>query len=340
MKNLTFVIVYNGTDKNIIYNGTDKCDLYITDYNQNDSQLLFSIMKESVDSVIKNNTLSATDYCRKILKKTPYNFAKTFTDLPVNLSAEPFVDGANLTSVYLCDFTVDVQNKRYPALYRAFDKSGIQCKALISDIIYDLRNNPTGANGRKTDKLQNVKIYSISNESKELRKPAIGSLEYFRKAAECISLDSRDNVYVYEHVGDRKEIVYIAKYISNNKLQSITLPTNIDYNVWRSNHFEVRVDDSEALRLLCAKADVHCVKSGCTIKAYFYLTETTRTILDSALYKVGTTHNVEVILYSPDCSSKIKSGNSNAVLSDKKFTCESYSNGDKLLIELTFVTND
>jgi hypothetical protein len=334
MKNLTFVIVYGGTDK---------CDLYITDYKQDDSQLLFSIMEKSVDSVIKSNNayaLTAVEYCRSNLKKTPYNFAKTFTDLPVSLSAEPFVDSANLTSVYLCDFTVDIHNKRFPALYRALDKTGVSCKSLISDIIHDLRNNPTGANGRKTDKLQNVKIYSISDESKELRKPAIGGLEFFRKAAESISLSGRNTVYVCEHVGDRKEIVYIAKYISNNKLQSFTLPTKIDYDVWRSNHFEVRVDDSEALRLSCEKVDVHCVESGCIIKAYFYLTKTTRAILDSALYKVGTTHNIEVILYSPDNSSKIKSGNSNAVLSDKKFTCEYGSNGDPLLIELTFVTKD
>lgn len=332
MENLTFVIVYSGADK---------CDMYITDYKQDDSQLLFNIMKESVDSVIKNNNaLSAVDYCRNSLKKTPYKFAKVFTDLPVSLSAEPFVDGANLTSIYLCDFTVDIHNKRLPSLYRACDKSGIQCKTLISDIIHDLSSNPTGANGRKTDKMQNVKIYSISDESKELRKPAIGSLKYFRKAAEGISLSGRNTVYVCEHVGDRKEIVYIAKYISNNKLQSLTLPTKIDFDVWRSNHFEVRVDGSEALRLSCGKVDVHCVESGCVIKVYFYLTKTTRAILDSALYKVGTTHNVEVILYSPDKSSKIKSGNSNAVLSDKKFTCESGSNGDPLLIELTFVTKD
>ncbi len=334
MKNLTFVIVYSGADK---------CDLYITDYKQNDFQLLFNIMKESVDSVIKSNNayaLTAVEYFRNSLKKTPYNFAKTFTDLPVSLSAEPFVDGANLTSVYLCDFTVDIHNKRFPALYRACDKSGISCNVLISDIIHDLCNNPTGANGRKTDKLQNVKIYSISDESKELRKPAIGSLEYFKKVAEGISLSGRNTVYVCEHIGDRKEIVYIAKYISSNKLHSFTLPTKIDYDVWRSNHFEVRVDDSEALRLSCGKVDVHCVESGCIIKVYFYLTKTTRAILDSALYKVGTTHNIEVILYSPDCSSKVKSGNSNAILSDKKFTCESGSKGDPLLIELTFITND
>lgn len=332
MNRLTFVIVYSGTDK---------CDLYITDYKQDDSQLLFNIMKESVDSVIKNNnTLSAVDYCRSSLKKTPYNFAKAFIDLPVSLFAEPFVDDANLTSVYLCDFTVNVHNKRFPALYIACDKSGIPCKVHISDIICDLHNNPTGTNGRKIDKLQNVKIYSISDELKELRKPAIGSLEYFKKAAEGISLNSRNTVYVCEHVGDRKEIVYIAKYISSNKLHSFTLPTEIDYDIWRSNHFEVRIDDNEALRLLCEKAEVQCIEDECVVKAYFYLTKTTRVIMDSALYKVGTTHSVEVTLYSPDGSSKIMSGNSNAVLSNKKFTCDSGSNDDPLLIELTFITKD
>jgi len=174
MKNLSFVIIYNNTDK---------CDLYITDNCQDDTELLLTIMKDTVSSVINSNCAFNIEFCRSHLKKTPYNFAKMFIDLPVSLAVDPFIGDANLTNVYLCNFTVDLDNKRLPALYRARGER-LAWKVLISDVICDLRNNPTGANGRKTDKLQNLKIYSISDESKELRKPAIGSLESFRKAAE------------------------------------------------------------------------------------------------------------------------------------------------------------
>lgn len=118
---------------------------------------------------------------------------------------------------------------------------------------------------------------------------------------------------------------------------SDTLATD-SFEAFRSNHFELIVDNKDYLRLSCEKVDYKVTESKCKILASFYLNEQTRTLFDSCLYWINTEHIVELKLYSPDNSKVVSPWKGTMKIVKKHTYCDMNSNGGILLIDVLFVS--
>lgn len=169
--------------------------------------------------------------------------------------------------------------------------------------------------------------------------PSIGNRERFQKAAEGESFRTKDTVYVKKYsAGGNTDIVYTAKYISSNRIEVHKKQddSNSDYEIFRSNHSELRIDDKDYSRLDCTKVDVQGFDSSCKVIASFYLTKQTRSLLESCLYRVGTKHKVDLRLYNQDSSVIVNSSSAMMKIKRVHFNCDSRSDGAQLLMDILF----
>ena len=113
--------------------------------------------------------------------------------------------------------------------------------------------------------------------------------------------------------------------------------TTDNWEAFRSNHFELIVDNKDYLRLSCEKVDYKVTELKCTILASFYLNDQTRTLLDSCLYWTNTEHAIELKLYSPDNSKVVVPYKGTMKIVKKHTYCDMNSNGGILLIDVLFV---
>lgn len=111
-----------------------------------------------------------------------------------------------------------------------------------------------------------------------------------------------------------------------------------DFEAFRSNHFELHVDNKDYLRLSCEKVDYRVTESKCKILASFYLNDQTRTLIDSCLYWINTEHDVELKLYNPDSSRIVVPCKGTMKIVKKHVYCDTGSNGAPLFVDVLFVS--
>ena len=109
-----------------------------------------------------------------------------------------------------------------------------------------------------------------------------------------------------------------------------------NFEAFRSNHFELIVDNKDYLRLSCVKVDYKVTESKCKILASFCLNDQTRILLDSCLYFINTEHTVELKLYNPDNSKVVSLCKGTMKIVKKHTYCDMNSDG-LLLVDALFV---
>lgn len=113
---------------------------------------------------------------------------------------------------------------------------------------------------------------------------------------------------------------------------------NEQHEAFRSNHFELRIDDKDYLSHACAKIDVQGFESNFKVLASFYLTNDTRALLESCLYSIGTKHKVDLRLYNHDSSISCNCGTAMMKIKKNHFSCDVDSESVPLFIEILFVS--
>ena len=337
MKKLTIILV---TDNN-------ECDIYVYDYDysKNDAQLVSRLMDKSI-SVVKSSQLeiSLRSTFSELLKNTPLEYNTKYSSLPYrslpsDIKLSHFNYDAKVVQIMLCDFSTHAQNacniKLYPSLYSITCRNGIDVDKPIIDVINNIAENKA-VNTFYTELYSVVRSYgsTVINQS-------IGNLERFKKIAqdECIRI--KDTVYVKEYSTDGSvDIVYTADYtsVNNVKVHKNKEYLFADHEVFRTNHFELKIDDKDYLRLACAKVDVHEFEHSCKILASFYLNRDTRALLASCLYSIGTKHKVDLTLYNHDSSISHHYGTATMKINKKHFSCDVNSDGTPLFIEILFIS--
>lgn len=332
MKELTIILV---TDL------SNKCDLHLYDYDyaKNDTQLVSSLMEKAISKAESSPfEISLRSTFSDLLDSTPLKYGLKYRSLPKDIRLGSFKDDAKVVQIILCDFATCVSSNvgsipLWPSLHSVTCSDGIDVDKSVRDVIGDVIGNDAV-------KIFGNDLYSIvKSDTSVIVGPSIGNLERFQKAAEGESLRTKDTVYVKKYsAGGNTDIVYAAKYISANRVEVHKKQddSNSDYEIFRSNHFELRIDDKDYLRLACAKVDVQGFESSGKILASFYLTKQTRSLLDSCLYRVGTKHKVDLRLYSPDSSTIVNGSSAMMKIKRIHFNCDSRSDGAPLLIDVLF----
>lgn len=330
MKKLTVILV---TDL------TDKCDLYIynSSYSNNDLSLVKSLMKKTISKAeTSSSDLSLRSTFSDMLDNTPLAFGLKYRSLPKDIRLSLFTDDANVDQIMVCDFAtcLDEDNSVpvWPALHCICDDNIVN--SFISDIIADA----VGSGSHHTICDHNLLYSVVAPNNNICKSPSFGSLDKFKKAAydECYKI--QDEVCVKQHTPDGNTcIVYVASdYASNFFDKQFKFQSYPNYEVFRSNHFELRVDDKDYLRLACAKVDVQRFESGSKVLASFHLTRQTKSLLESDLYKPGTEHYIDLKLYSPDSSTIITSCSAMMKIKKIHLNCNYESDGALQLIDVLF----
>ena len=334
MKELTIILVADNNE----------CDIYVYDYDysKNDTQLVSRLMDKSI-SVVKSSQLeiSLRSTFSELLKNTPLEYNTKYSSLPYrslpsDIKLSHFNYDAKVVQIMLCDFSTHAQNacniKLYPSLYSITCRNGIDVDKPIIDVINNVAEN-------KAVKIFYTELYSVvRSDGSAIINPSIGNLERFRKIAEAECIRIKDTVYVKEYLIDGNiNIVYIADYISRNHIEVHKINTDIMHEAFRSNHFELRIDDKDYLSHACAKVDVQECEHSCKILASFYLNRDTRSLLASCLYSIGTKHKVDLTLYNHDSSISHHYGTATMKINKKHFSCDVNSDGTPLFIEILFI---
>ena len=339
MKRLTIILVADNNE----------CDIYVYDYDysKNDTQLVSRLMDKSI-SVVKSSQLeiSLRSTFSELLKNTPLEYNTKYSSLPYrslpsDIKLSNFNYDAKVVQIMLCDFSTHAQNacniKLYPSLYSITCRDGIDVDKPIIDVISNVAEN-------KAVKTFYTELYSVvRSDGGAIINPSIGNLERFRKIAENECLKIKDTVYVKEYPIDGNiNIVYVTDYVSPNHMQVHKINTqehsDIAREAFRANHFELRIDDKDYLRLACAKVDVQEFEHSCKILASFYLNRDTRALLASCLYSIGTKHKVDLTLYNHDSSISHHYGTATMKINKKHFSCDVNSDGTPLFIEILFIS--
>jgi hypothetical protein len=332
MKDITVIFV---TDN------TNKCDLciYDSDYSKSDEALIESLMKKTIvkaESSLFDLPLRST--FSDLLDNTPLEYGLKYRSLPKDIKLKSFIDNAKVTSIIVCDFATSSSNNITPIwpMISSLSDNIIDVDKPLKTVIGDVIFNGTNK------KLDDCVLYSVTKSDTEIVKcPSIGNPEKFQKIAEDESLRTKDTVYVKKHSSDGStDVVYVAKYTSTshvevNKKQD---DSNNDYEVFRSNHFELKIDDKDYLRLACVKVDVQGSESSGKVLASFYLTRQTRVLLESCLFRIGTEHKVELHLFSQDGLTIVKSINVMMKIKRIHYSCDINSGSDPLLIDVLFTS--
>lgn len=334
---------------------TNKCDLYIYDYSysRDDYHLVSSLMKKAIDKVASSElNLSLRSTFSDMIDNTPLEYGSKFRSLPDGANLEMFLDTTDTVSnVLLCDFSTNASTTEtipaWPALFSInkydHEYKGLSAAKSIRDFTTDVMSL-----GQSKSFTEN-KLYSISTGSDVIELPSFGSIEKFKKIAQATCLKTKSQVIVNCHLYDSKtdssssSIIYTSRFISNNHLEGCYVDTDeIDESQeceedFRTDHFELKIDDKDYLRLNCAKMDTRVDDRGVNLLASFYLTDQTSVLLDSILFKIGSIHAVEILLHSPDKSKTIKSGKAAFKIESISYKCD-YTVSEPILIEVLFRT--
>lgn len=337
MKELTIILV-NDT--------SNRCDMHIYDYSysKNDTQLVSHLMDKSI-SVVKSSQFESSlrSTFSELLENTPLEYGIKYRSLPKDIRLSSFIDDAKVVQIMLCDFSTHAQDacniKFYPSLYNITCRDGIDVDKPIIDVINNVAEN-------KAVKTFYTELHSVvRSDGSTIINPSIGNLERFRKIAQDECIRTKDTVYVKEYsTYGGVYIVYTADYTEDyTSVNNIEVHKNqeylcADHEVFRANHFELRIDDKDYLRLACAKVDVQECEHSCKILASFYLNKDTRSLLASCLYSIGTKHKVDLTLYNHDSSISHHYGTTTMKINKKHFSCDVNSDGTPLFIEILFIS--
>lgn len=332
MKELTIILV-NDT--------SNRCDMHIYDYDylKNDTYLISCLIDKSIFKVKSSQfEISLRSTFSELLENTPLEYGEKYRSLPKDIRLSSFIDDAKVVQIILCDFSTHAQDacdiKFYPSLYSITCRNGIDVDKQIIDVINSVAEN-------KAVKTFYTELYSVvRSDNSAIINPSIGNLERFRKIAENECLRIKDTVYVKEYSTDGSvDIVYTADYTSANNVKVHKNQEYLcaDHEVFRTNHFELKIDDKDYLSQACAKVDVHEFEHSCKILASFYLNKDTRSLLASCLYSIGTRHKVDLTLYNHDSSISHHYGTATMKINKKHFSCDVNSDGTPLFIEVLFI---
>lgn len=334
MKELTIILV-NDT--------SNRCDMHIYDYDylKNDTYLISCLIDKSIFKVKSSQfEISLRSTFSELLENTPLEYGEKYRSLPKDIRLSSFIDDVKVVQIMLCDFSTHAQDacdiKFYPSLYSITCRNGIDVDKPIIDVINSVAEN-------KAVKTFYTELYSVvRSDGSTIINPSIGNLERFRKIAENECLKIKDKVYVKEYSIDGNiNIVYITDYVSPHHIEVNKINTqehsDIAREAFRANHFELKIDDKDYLRLACAKVDVQEFEHGCKILASFYLNKDTRSLLASCLYSIGTRHKFDLTLYNHDSSISHHYGTATMKINKKHFSCDVNSDGTPLFIEILFI---
>lgn len=332
MKELTIILV-NDT--------SNRCDMHIYDYDylKNDTYLISCLIDKSIFKVKSSQfEISLRSTFSELLENTPLEYGEKYRSLPKDIRLSSFIDDAKVVQIILCDFSTHAQDacdiKFYPSLYSITCRNGIDVYKPIIDVINSVAEN-------KAVKTFYTELYSVvRSDNSAIINPSIGNLERFRKIAENECLRIKDTVYVKEYSTDGNvDIVYTADYTSANNVKVHKNQEYLcaDHEVFRTNHFELKIDDKDYLSQACAKVDVQEFEHSCKILASFYLNKDTRSLLASCLYSIGTRHKVDLTLYNHDSSISHHYGTATMKINKKHFSCDVNSDGTPLFIEVLFI---
>lgn len=333
MKELTIILV-NDT--------SNRCDMHIYDYDylKNDTYLISCLIDKSIFKVKSSQfEISLRSTFSELLENTPLEYGEKYRSLPKDIRLSSFIDDAKVVQIILCDFSTHAQDacdiKFYPSLYSITCRNGIDVDKPIIDVINSVAEN-------KAVKTFYTELYSVvRSDNSAIINPSIGNLERFRKIAENECLRIKDTVYVKEYSTDGSvDIVYTADYTSANNVKVHKNQEYLcaDHEVFRTNHFELKIDDKDYLSQACAKVDVQEFEHSCKILASFYLNKDTRSLLASCLYSIGTRHKVDLTLYNHDSSISHHYGTATMKINKKHFSCDVNSDGTPLFIEVLFIS--
>lgn len=332
MKELTIILV-NDT--------SNRCDMHIYDYDylKNDTYLISCLIDKSIFNVKSSQfEISLRSTFSELLENTPLEYGEKYRSLPKDIRLSSFIDDAKVVQIILCDFSTHAQDacdiKFYPSLYSITCRNGIDVDKPIIDVINSVAEN-------KAVKTFYTELYSVvRSDNSAIINPSIGNLERFRKIAENECLRIKDTVYVKEYSTDGSvDIVYTADYTSANNVKVHKNQEYLcaDHEVFRTNHFELKIDDKDYLSQACAKVDVQEFEYSCKILASFYLNKDTRSLLASCLYSIGTRHKVDLTLYNHDSSISHHYGTATMKINKKHFSCDVNYDGTPLFIEVLFI---
>ena len=331
MKKLTIILVADNNE----------CDIYVYDYDysKNDTQLVSRLMDKSI-SVVKSSQLeiSLRSTFSELLKNTPLEYNTKYRSLPSDIKLSHFNYDSKVVQIMLCDFSTHTQNacniKLYPSLYNINCRDGIDVDKPIIDVISNVAEN-------KAVKTFYTELHSVvRSDGRSIINPSIGNLERFRKIAQDECIRTKDTVYVKEYsTYGGVYIVYTADYTSFNNVKAHNNQECLcaDHEVFRTNYFELKIDDKDYLRLDCAKVDVQEFEHSYKILASFYLNRDTRALLASCLYNIGTKHKVDLTLYNHDSSILHHYGTATMKINKKHFSCDVNSD-DIPFIEILFIS--
>lgn len=336
MKKLTIILVADNNE----------CDIYVYDYDysKNDTQLVSRLMDKSI-SVVKSSQLeiSLRSTFSELLKNTPLEYNTKYSSLPYrslpsDIKLSHFNYDSKVVQIMLCDFSTHTQNacniKLYPSLYNINCRDGIDVDKPIIDVISNVAEN-------KAVKTFYTELHSVvRSDGRSIINPSIGNLERFRKIAQDECIRTKDTVYVKEYsTYGGVYIVYTADYTSFNNVKAHNNQECLcaDHEVFRTNYFELKIDDKDYLRLDCAKVDVQEFEHRYKILASFYLNRDTRALLASCLYNIGTKHKVDLTLYNHDSSILHHYGTATMKINKKHFSCDVNSD-DIPFIEILFIS--
>ena len=220
--------------------------------------------------------------------------------------------------------------------------------------------------------LDDLSLFAVKdNRGIEVCPFSIGNKDYFiKKAREHADYDAflRHKTYVYEYKNGKTEIVYgctkfekhenivaldleaeknhsMEQKIENTdeKYKTTSCTKDNDQNVneiepWRTNHFELHVDDIEALRLYCNAVIFKFGLGKTTIKARFLYNKLVSNVLGDVGFCTNSKHHVWLNLYSPDCSDKKRLGDPEEIytLKSTTFMVNSIEESKQLECELVF----
>lgn len=345
MKELTVIIAVDLTNK---------CDMYIYDYNysKNDCDLVASLMKKAIEKVASSEVeLSLRSTFSDMINNTPLEYGSKFRSLPRDVNFKMFIDVHDVVSnIMVCDFATSISLDRdvpfWPALHYITKHDAKYNDLLINKSLRDFAADVTTLGNHKF--FRENKLYSVSKSNADIvEPPSIGSIERFKKIAQATCLKTKNpavvNYYSYDSDtgSSSKGISYVSRFISDDHIEGYSVDikdsddSSNEYESFRTNHFELKIDDKDYLRLSCAKIDTRVDDHGVNLLASFYLTNQTRVLFESTLFRIGSDHTIEVLLYSPDGSKTIKSGKTTAKIKSISYKCD-YSISEPILVEVLF----
>lgn len=264
---------------------------------------------------------------------------KSYVDMPQMLNINPLftVEDNKLDEVYVCDFRignnfydssdcVTESYKQRPKLYRA-DSLVCDDDCSFNFIEEDLDDLISTAKrcGDEVDSFNELSLYAVKDDRGiEICTFSIGNRDYFVKKARKHADNKnflRHKTYVYEYKNNKPTIIYgCFKYrewenvvaidlekdndliIPKDKNYSITKDCCVDNKPFRTNHYELFIDDNDDLRLHCKNVDLSCTKESDKIIAKFYYTKKTSFYCndDTDSFQLGSEHKINLKLHSPN----------------------------------------